>query len=118
MMTVMCKGQWYRRARMCVFEAAVAHGSTPCSDPAASSNTLRPKPLATLSGTASACAQACGSLGREKRCWIGCQGERVQGKGDMSVRTGSVSSKVPGEATTDSSGAHWLSFGANGSRWS
>ena len=66
MMTVMCKGQWYRGAGMCVFEAAVAHGSTPCSDPAASSNTLRPKPLATLSGTASACAQACGSLGRKK----------------------------------------------------
>ena len=59
MMTVMCKGQWSRGAGMCVFEAAAAHGSTPCSDPAASaasSDTLRPKPLATLSGTASACS--------------------------------------------------------------
>ena len=61
MMTVMCKRPSCTGARMCVFESAVAHGSTPCSDPAASSNTLRPKPLATLSGTASACAQACGS---------------------------------------------------------
>ena len=37
---------------------------------------------------------------------------------EKSIRTGSVCSKASGEATTDSSGAHWLSFGANALRWS
>ena len=38
---------------------------------------------------------------------------------EKSIRTGPVCSKASGEATTDSSGAHcWLSFGANGLRWS
>ena len=39
-----------------VFEAAVAHNSAPCSDPAASSEALRPKLLAALSGTVPACS--------------------------------------------------------------
>ena len=37
---------------------------------------------------------------------------------EKSIRTGSVSSKASGEAMTASSGAHWLSFGANGLHWS
>ena len=78
-----CGGTALKRRRWRVGAELCFNGY--CSDPAASSDALRPKPLAALSGTASA---------------------------------GSVSSKLSGEATTDSSGAHWLSFGANGPRWS
>ena len=39
-----------------VFEAAVAHNSAACSDPAASSEALRPKLLAPLSGAVPACS--------------------------------------------------------------
>ena len=67
----------------------------------------------------------------ELKVWE-CQGKGSGQRREMSVQTGSVSSKLAGEATTVSSGAHWLSsgarwlssgahwlsFGANGSRWS
>ena len=58
-----------------VFEAAVAHNSAPCSDPAASSEALRPKLLAPLSGAVPACSTV-GGYEAERKCRA--QGFRVR----------------------------------------
>ena len=52
------KRAWNEGENSAVFGAAVAHGLAP-SAPAASSDALRPKPLAASSGTASACMLKC-----------------------------------------------------------